>query len=323
MYLKHVPFQLEKTVPGTFLMQGLLGGVLGGFFTALVGGIAWRANDFWPELNLACIAVYTGAIVGVIKSMLMGGAYYLTNIRLTAARRVSATSIGTALLLAIIGRQFEFDEGFLVGCLVWALSVGIPVALLVGSSVKPWELFTFGSIAAGDAFDRRSGSRSILRTLCIFPLRFLSIGTLAMWLLYLVTQASNVHLPGEILGGFLVFVIVGAYPFFSAYVTFRSPRKTVLIACGVILNIPIALIGLFYYGLYDKAYWLGEAPLIISTYCGLFLVAWLIFLVARLSVRINPAPFPELSNNKSIADAPSLDHECLGSRFAAWQHHEA
>jgi branched-subunit amino acid ABC-type transport system permease component len=141
-------------------------------------------------------------------------------------------------------------------------------------------------------------------------------------LLYLVPQASDVHLPGEILGGFLFFVIVGAYPFFSAFVTFRSPRKTVLLACGVIFNIPIALIGLFYYGLYDKAYWLGELPRVISAFCGSFIVAWMIFLVARLSVRIKPAPSQELSNNKSIADAPSLGHQCLGSRFAAWQHHE-
>jgi hypothetical protein len=323
MSLKHVPFQIEKTVPGTFLMQGLLGGVLGGFVAGLIGGIVWGTDDFWPALNLAYIAVYTGGIVGVIKSPLIWGAYRLSGVRMTAITRVTATSIVTSLLLALIGRQYEFDEKFLVGCLVWALTVGIPVALLVGSSVKPWELFTFGSIAAGDGSDRRLGSRSILRTLCTFPLRFLSIGTILFWLLCLVPHARDIHPPREILGAFLFFLLVAVYPFFSAFVTFRSPRKTVLLACGVILNIPIALIGLFCYGIYDKAYWLGEFQLLVSVLCGSFLAAWLIFLIARLSVTINPAPSLSISNHKSIAAAPNLDHECLGSRFVAWQHHEA
>jgi len=320
--MKQVPFQLEKDFPGTFLIQGVLGGVLGGFLSALIAAIAWRETYISAILELTFLTVFTGGIIGMIKATVMWGVYRLAGIQLRALARVTATSIIASLFIAVIGLRYEFDETFLPGCLVWALSVGIPVALLVGSRIKPWEIFTFGSIAVGDAFDQRSGSRSILRTLCIFPLRFLSIGTLALWLLYLASQTKGIHLPGQILGGFLIFVIVGAYPFFSAYVTFRSPRKTVLLACGVILNIPIAFIGLFYYGLYDKAYWLGEAPLIISAFCGLFVAAWLIFLVARLSVRINPAPSPTISN-KSIADAPNLGHECLGSRFVAWQHHEA
>lgn len=322
MDLKRVPFQLEKTVPATFLMQGLLGGLLGGFLAALIAVVAWDEDNFWATLQLATIGMYTGAIVGVIKSALIWGAYRITGIRMIAITRVTATSIVTALFIAVVGRQLEFDEKFLHGCLVWALTVGIPVALLVGSSVKPWEIFTFGSIATGDAFDRRYGSRNILRTLCTLPLRFLSIGFLAFLLLVLVSQAKDAHLPGEILGGFLFFVIAGAYPFFSAYVTFRSPRKTVLLASGVILNIPIALIGLFYFGLYDKAYWLGEFPLFVSVLCGSFVATWLIFLIARLTVRINPAPSLSINDNKSIADAPNLDHQCLGSRFVAWQQRE-
>jgi len=316
MYLKQVPFQVEKTVPGTFLMQGLLGGMLGGFFAALIAIIAWNEDNFWGALNLGIAGVCTGAIVGVIKSILIWGVYRLTDTRLTAVARVSGTTIVTALFIALLGRQFNFDESFLPGCLVWALSVGIPVALLVGSSVKPWELFTFGSIAAEDDLDERSGSRSILRTLCTFPLRFLSIGTLAISLLYVALEARNVHFPGEIPGAFLCFFIVGVYPLFSAYVTFRSPRKTVLIACGVIFNIPVALVGLFSYGAYDKAHWLGELPLIISAYCGCYLIAWLIFLVARLSLKVNA---PSLNINKSIAAAPNLGHHCLGSRFVEWE----
>ena len=320
--MKQVPFQLEKTVPGTFLMQGLLGGVLGGFFAALIAIIAWDENDFRGTLNLAIAGVCTGAIVGVIKSILIWGVYRLTNTRLTAVARVSGTTIVTALFIAVLGRQFNFDESFLPSCLVWALSVGIPVALLVGSSVKPWEIFTFGSIAAEEGNDQRSGSRSILRTLCTFPLRFLSIGTIALFLLILVVQERAPHLPNEILGTILFFVIAGVYPLISAYITFRSPRKIVLLACGIIFNIPIALVGLFFYGIYGKAYWLGVIPLIISGYCACYLLAWLIFLIARLTL-ITPSPPLSIIDNKSIAAAPNLDHHCLGSRFTEWQQHVA
>jgi hypothetical protein len=139
--------------------------------------------------------------------------------------------------------------------------------------------------------------------------------------LYLIAHLQPIHSVSKIVEAVLSFLLMSAYPAFSAFVTFRSPRKIVLTAFGVIINIPVALVGLFYYGLYDKASWMGEFPLIISAFCGTFVAAWLIFLIARLSVKVSPDP--SLSSNKSIADAPNIDHECLGSRFAEWQQRTA
>lgn len=138
-------FQLEKTVPGTFLMQGGLGGVLGGYVAALIGVIVWRETDLVRMLWLLNATVLYGAIIGVIKATVMWGVVRLTGIQHRAITRVATTIILACLIVAALGWQFDLDEDFLPGCLVASLSVGIPVALLVGSRLKPWETFTFGS----------------------------------------------------------------------------------------------------------------------------------------------------------------------------------
>ena len=73
-----------------------------------------------------------------------------------------------------------------------ALSMETPVALLFGSRVKPWELFTFGSIAVGEV-NHRSGSKSILGTLGSLPLRFLGIGTTAYILLSIISELQPIN----------------------------------------------------------------------------------------------------------------------------------
>lgn len=305
-------FPLEKKVPGTFLMQGLLGGVLGGYVAAIIARIAWGKSEFVMTLDLAALAVFTGGIIGIVKAMFMWGVYRITNIRMIAATRVSATIILTGLVVVVICRQFNFEEKFLFGCLVWSLSIGIPVALLVGSEVKPWQLFTFGS----DVY-RNSGSRNILATLGMLPLRFLSIGAIASLLLYITSQYRWVGID-DFLVMTLFMSIAFFYPAFSGYMTFRSPRKLVLLVLGLVINFPVTLIWVIAFREY-----VNEVPVrysfMFTAISGSFIVAWAIFLIARLSIRTGPLPFLSISNNKSIADAPNLDHECLGSRFVEWQ----
>lgn len=309
-------FQLEQTVPGTFLMQGVFGGALGGFVAAYIAAIAWKENNFLMTLDLTSLAVFTGGIVGMIKATLMRGLVFLTGIQYRAITRVAATSILTCLCIAVAGRQLNFDEKFLRGWLIWAFAVGIPVALLVGSRVKPWEIFTFGSIAAGEV-DHRAGSRSILATLGTLPLRFLSITASVLLLLYLPPEFARAANIGEVLLVILFLGVVGFYPIFSAYLTFRSPRKIVLVVIGVVLNFPIALVWFFTFREYLQTP--IEKVFIYVAISGSFLLAWVIFVIARLGAKLSPAPSLSISNNKSIAAAPNLDHQCLGSRFAEWQ----
>jgi hypothetical protein len=159
MYRKQVPFQLEKTVPGAFLTQGLLGGVLGGFVAAVVGAIVWGINDLGSALQLLYLAVFISGITSVIKATVIWGLYRLTGFQMRAVARLAVASIGSSLFVAFLA-LLEFEGKFLSGCLIWLLFVGTPVALLVGSRVKPWAIFTFGGVTARKVNQRSSLSNS-------------------------------------------------------------------------------------------------------------------------------------------------------------------
>jgi len=243
----------------------------------------------------------------------------LFEIQLRALARVAVAWVVSALfvgLLAYIG----FEGKFLSGCSIWLAVVGTPIALLVGSRVKPWELFTFGSVAAGEV-DQRSGSRSILATLGTLPLRFLNISAIAFMALYAAYEFNTAPNANEVLAMSLFLSVIGSYPLFGAYVTFRSPRKIVLFVLGVIINIPIILVWLLAFRWYLAES--DELPFQIVAISGAFILAWGIFLIARLGAKLSPASSLSITSHKSIAAAPNLDHQCLGSRFSEWQHHAA
>lgn len=320
MYRKQVAFQLERTVPGTFLMQGLLGGALGGFVATIVAEFAWDPTDFWQELGFAIIAIFISGITGVIKAAFMWGVYRLADIQLRATARVAVTWSVSALFVGLLG-FIGFEGKFLSGCSVWLAVVGTPVALLVGSRVKPWEIFTFGSIAAGEV-DQRSGSKSVLATLGTLPLRFLSITASAGLALYFASLYTKVYDFNGVLRVTLFLSVAGFYPLFSAYVTFRSPRKIILFVLALVMNFPITLVFVSLVRLCLGTF-ADESVFVTTAISGSFILAWGIFLIARLGAKLRPAPSLSITSNKSIAAAPNLDHQCLGSRFSAWQHHAA
>jgi hypothetical protein len=313
---KQVSFQLEKTVPGNFLMQGLLGGVLGGFIAAVIAAMGSYEKSFVMKVELASYGVLAAGILGIITATLMWGVVRLTGIQYGAITRLAATSSVLFLSVAVIGRQFNFDETLLRVWLMRALIMGIPVALLVGSQVKPWELFTFGSIPVGEV-ERRTGSRSILATLGTLPLRLMSIGAIALMLLHSTTQFATAHDAYQVLGMSLLLSIFCLYPLLGAYVTFRSPRKVDLLLLGIVINVPVILLGLLTY--LEFVRYKSNDSLYFIVICSSFIGAWVIFLIARLGAKLSPVPTLNIFNNKSIVAAPSLDHECLGSRFAEWQ----
>ena len=268
---------------GLSIIQGFAAGTLGGFIYMVLSFSQGNGKNLDSALSLLPYFLLTFAILGCIEATIIWSIYRLMGRTLRARARVSVTTMLSTLLVAFTGLYFELNEEQITNFLLLTLSLGMPVALMVGSTVKPWELFTFGSIAAGEV-DHRVGSRNILATIGSLPLRFLGIGTTALFLLSLISEIQPMNNANKIVGAFLSVSIVCVYPMFSAFVTFRSPCKIVLTTLGFLLNIPIALIGLFCYGLYDKAYWLGNFPVVISAFCGSFVVAWVIFLIARLSV---------------------------------------
>ena len=306
-------FQLEQTVPGSFFFQGLAGGTLGGFILVLLVGL-W-VQDLHPGWAMPLTALYMmmGAVVGAVKATLIWGAYRITGFQIRVLARVVFMTICIALISGFI-----YYKAGITNNVDFAIGVGIawfavlPVALLVGSRVKPWELFTFGSMATSNG--ARMGSRSVLATLGTLPLRLLSIYASVVWIL---TFLCVRYVQSTVIGDDRLFTVPLFYLLVSTYLTFRSPRKLVLLAIGILLNVPTAFLFYSSYQINFKDEWWGEEIPWLVNMSGEFLVVWVIFLVARMCVGLRTRTVPVRPPVVFYPHKES-DHHCLGSRFSEW-----
>lgn len=313
MRTKHLSFELEQTAHGTFLLQGLLGGILAGFIYTVAIAVWDQPHQLAEALFILVVYCILASVLGVLKSIIMWAPYRLTKIRVRAATRVVITSFATgafALSIALLaGTRRQQD------LITWTLTLligGLPTAILVGSRIKPWELFTFGSIAG-------QRHRSVLGTLGTLPLRFLSLLTLPVYGLYFVWYLKVNEWSAE---SILVIVAIASYLLFSAYVSFKSPAGMILLIAGLGVNIAIALIG-FAYVIQFNVQRVSEAPWYVSAICILLVIAWAIFLIARLSVQTRAVRVPLGTLTTVPIHIDRTDHHCLGSRFVEWQKHVA
>lgn len=325
MRTKHLSFQLEETYLGTFLLQGWLGGILTGF-VYLVAIYYWEngrtASRFEDAIFVFIYLAIVGSAVGVIKSTIMWGIYRLTKVQPRAAVRVVIASVGSALFAYVLG--IVFTSGRTSALISWGVTIvlgGLPTAVLIGSSVKPWELFTFGSIAVGDSRTRgRVGSKSVLAALATLPLRFLSLIGLAVLILVYASKADSM---GSFIGLAIRFCVPFIYLLYSAYVTFKSPHRVLLLVSCIALNVPVGLITYYAYRINPGSYLFNEALPYVFGIGSAFLMAWAIFLIARLT-----APTQRIISETGLqkflhSSGSHLDHHCLGSRFMEWQERHA
>jgi len=310
MRTKHFSFQLEETIPGTFLAQGWLGGILTGYVYTAAYCLS-NPNESADLPKFFPWFLVLGTIVGIFKSIIMWMPYRVFRFQVRPITRVAITSSLTVLVAFGLARiDGHFEESNLIRWLLIWLMAGLPPAVLTGSSVKPWNLFTFGTLAG----ERR---RSVLGTLGTLPLRFLSLLTLAAAFLYCCSQFAS-ELPAyEFI---LACCILLAYPLFTAYVTFRSPQKVILGIAGLVANIPIVAIGYLAFVTHLNHYGTDETALYLSALCATLVTAWVVFLVARLTVPTNSEVFPpSIRNYTLLPQIEQCDHDCLGSRFVEWQ----
>jgi len=279
---------------------------------------------FTDALFTAPYLFILGSIAGGFKSIIMWVPYALTKIQVRPATRVMITSIATGVLAFLLALKFGYGLERPNDTAAWVLTLlvgGLPTAILVGSRVKPWEVFTFGSIAVGDSrTGGRVGSKSVLATLAILPLRFLSLLCLALWIL---VGACEYDPNLGIIGPAVVFSIPFIYLLYSAYVTFKSPHRVFLLVSCVVLNLPIGLITYLVYKFPPGSLWFNESFPYGVGIGSAFLLAWAIFLVARLT-----APTQRLIRETDLQEilksgGTHLDHHCLGSRFMEWQERHA
>lgn len=323
------PFQLEQTVPGAFFFQGLAGGILAGFILIVAVTLSddnphWNWLIFFTPFYMVMVGT-----IGVLQATLIWGTHRLTRIQIRVPARVAITIFCVGLITFLIAlKQEDVNKmNFAIGGGVAFLAF-LPVALLVGSNIKPWELFTFGSIATGENANR-SGSKSVLATFGTLPLRFMSILALFFWILtnacervqtdvYDVRWGRAYAFPPIDISMALILGIPVIYLLFSIYVSFRSPRKLVLLIIGLAINIPLVFIAFYPYVTYFEGNWWSEAFYMIKRSCIWFLIAWGLFLAARLSVRLNKF-VEEDPVNALQSELRNQNHHCLGARFLEWQ----
>lgn len=313
MRTKHLSFQLEKDIPGLFILQGASAGMVAGLIYAAAMCLWHEHFEFTRALFISPYLFFVASFAGVFKSILMWVPYRLTKIKVRPAIRVMLTSIGTGVLAFVLAYKFGYGFERPTDTAAWVVTMlagGLPTAMLVGSRVKPWEIFTFGSIAVGDSrTGGRVGSKSVLATLATLPLRLLSLLCLALWIL---AGACEYDPNQGVIRPAIVFFIPFIYLLYSAYVTFKSPHRVLLLVSCIALNLPVGFITCYAYIIAPGSYLFTEA---LPYVCGIgsaFLIAWAIFLVARLNV-----PIPKI-----IATSDS-DHHCLGSRFMEWHENHA
>jgi len=260
MRTRNLSFQLEKTVPGVFLLQGCFGGILGGLVYTAEICLSVQRFEFVDSVWIAAYLVIAGSVAGLCKSIIMWAPYILTKVQIRPAARVLITSIGSGVVALLLALKFGYGFERPNDTAKWVLALiagGLPTAILVGSRVKPWELFTFGSIAVGDSrTGGRVGSKSVLATLATLPLRFLSLTALAFLIL---AYACKVDSMASFISFPIPFFIPFVYLLYSAYVTFKSPHRVLLLVSCIVLNVPVGLILYYAYRINRGSYLFNEA----------------------------------------------------------------
>jgi hypothetical protein len=283
----------------------------------LVGLLVRDLHPGWA-IPLTPVYMMMGAVVGAVQATLIWGAYRITGLQVRVLARVVFMTICVALLSGYIyyksGETDDVDFGIGVGIGWFAV---LPVALLVGSQVKPWELFTFGSMATSNG--TRIGSRSVLATLGTLPLRILSIYASVVWILTFLCER---YIKSTAIEDDKLFTVPLVYLLLSTYLTFRSPRKLFLLVIGILLNVPTAFLFHSSYQINFKDDWWGEEIPWLVNMTGEFLIAWVIFLVARMCVGLRRRTVP-LRPPVVFYPQKESDHHCLGSRFSEWHEHLA
>lgn len=305
-------FQLEETFPVIFLLQGWLGGALAAFVYTVAICLVDQYVKFFEAVVCLLFLTPFGYMLGITKSALMWAPYRFAKFQPRAVTRVVLTSIATGVFAFVIGRLYSDNPRNWIAWVAVLVLGGLPTAILVGSNVKPWNLFTFGSIDGERV-------RRVWGTLGTLPLRFLSLFALELWVLYLACQRGI----NWSLDFILFFALPAIYLIISAAVTFKSPRKVILLAIGVCANIPLGIVAFIPNAVRPAALNEHDISLVVMAICGTFLVAWTIFLVARLTIRIK-RNIPLINLDKALLKSlGERDHDCLGSRFLEWQQRAA
>jgi len=265
----------------------------------MLGGFVWVwALIFWTHepqymemISIIPQTTFVGAIFGAVLATVIWVTHSGSDLRTGAGMRVVLMINIVGVIALLLGRFSELlsDRHFPTWVTISLVSA-LPTTLLVGSRVKPWALFTFGSITGfRKKVQTRIGSTNVWATLATLPLRFLSITVLVVWIMKFSCEHK---LDADVTSAAGLFLTPIVYPALSAYVTFRSPRKLTLLMMAIAINLPHGPISTAAFPSSSNISWIDQLPQHVNFICLAFTVAWALFLIARLSVQTGEPVIP-------------------------------
>lgn len=230
----------EKTL-FTFLSQGAVAGALV-YFLAVVFIVVWYRDgyNFFLLIVLPFFLVF-GSLFGSITAVFVWLPEWIFKRRFRFAAR-AAFGIANTSLLSIASIYLmevpDYQAAFLWS-LPWICGLGLAVALVTGSDIKPCRMLVFG---AG-----RRGARRHVGNWISIPFGFLlraasvlglleALMAVAVWISdrtgHEIPSAPPEHLPAIALT-VLYFAI-------SSYLSVKTPGKFFLLPTAILLNLPLA-----------------------------------------------------------------------------------
>jgi hypothetical protein len=321
MRTKSLPIQLEQDTGGAFVLQGFAGGMLTGFLFIVGTMIAFpHPTNILISWYIYPIMLATG-VVGIIKSLPLGLMHHILGFRMRLPVRIATSTIGLTLFASYFAYEHYDNDPWLLAMVAgWSLLISLPTAVLVGSRVRPWEILTYWRVTfRKHGLTERLRSSAILALGGVLPLRLLSLGALGIWIV--ATAATWPIGEKEFSVRVLLYVVPIAYFAVSAYLTFNSPSQFVLLAIGLLINIPISYISLFGYTIFPEGYWKHETPTYLGIAYTIFISAWTAFVTTRFIVE--PKDFVPENARANLVAGNQQHHDCLGSGFLEWREHAA
>src|SRR4030095_1127249 len=293
---RHTGFPLEKRVPGSLLLQSLLAALLATYF--YLQYCAFEAS--FNLVDLIWTMVLNMVLFPVVGIFLWNAAMEFS--RVTTALRIGL-AIGPWIILSIGIAPFfgpSTSENFLVAICA-ATFKGVITGMLVGSRVRPWGFLTFGTIEVSyEQSTYRVTSNSKLALLGTLPLRLVSISTFLVSALLWVYFSANEYSRTNI----FVTLLIAFYAIASAYLSFNSPRRWILIVLASLLNLPFLMLRLNLYLFPEAVY---QTTLVEQVAIGTLVVLWMLCIVTRTRVRV---PLVLFRDHREV---------CLGQRYTEWE----
>ena len=282
---------------GRCMLQGIVGGVLAAMALMLFFIIQKNLGSFIVIFWFAIVLVI-GGFLGAVKAI----PFWALNCFLRSPLRVVPRIImggvvSTSLWLFLLIYEGEASNATLVISAIAIFLLSLPTSLLIGSRVRVEKFFSF-----------RVGG---------LPLRILSTGALLFCVLACASwELLGVDVQQDIMFRYWPLV----YLSLCLYLTFKPPRKTVLLFIALSVNFPVVL-ELHMASKFQRDYgWYSGEDTALFIFGTLLLAAWAIFIATQPGVSSAKELRTEISQERTALPLEcDSDHECLGSRFAEWQ----